>query len=80
MITPGTEVRFRRRDRGRWHTGVLTGPADGGAAVWVRDTGNGASRCLRLDRVELAAPNPNGRLVWRSIADMTHRPLQRSLL
>jgi hypothetical protein len=79
MIRPGVQVRFRRRDGAHWQTGTVTGPADGGAAVWVRDTTSGASRCLRLDRVELPEPGPKGGVVWRSAADVAHRPLQHSL-
>lgn len=79
MIVTGIEVRFRRRDRGRWHLGTITGQADGGAAVWVRDADNGASRCLRLDRVEVADRGPHGGIVWRTVAETSRRPLQRSL-
>ena len=71
---PGREVRFRRRDRGRWHTGIITGPADGGAACWVRDIDTGASRCLRLDQVEIAERGTKGGLVWASVAARRAQP------
>ncbi len=73
-IGPGREVRFRRRDRGRWHNGVISGPADGGAAYWVRDGYTGASRCLRLDQIEIAERGPRGGTVWETIATRTAQP------
>jgi len=78
MIRPGVEVRYRRRARGRWHSGVITGLTDKGGAVWIRD-GNGASRCFRLDQVELVGHDPNGATTWRTAADAQRRPQQLTL-
>lgn len=72
-------VRFRRKQRGRWHTGTVTGPADGGAALWVRDDGTGASRCLRLDQVEIPVRGPKGATVWVTAASVAGRPTQLTL-
>lgn len=73
-IERGRAVRFRRRSGGRWHPGTITGPADGGAALWVRDGYSGASRCLRLDQVEVAEPGPKGGTVWATVAATTPKP------
>jgi len=79
-IVPGREVRFRRCERGHWHPGVITGTADRGTAIWVRDGFTGASRCLRIDDVEVAMVGPKGGKVWVTVATASTLPVQTSLL
>lgn len=63
-IDIGTEIRFRRRDRGRWHLGKVTGFADEGTAVWILDEFTGATRCLRTEQIEIPDRGPRGGKIW----------------
>jgi hypothetical protein len=74
----GDRVRFRRREGGRWHTGVVRGrEADGSLAITDE---KGAARALPPDRVEVATPGPRGARGWESVAERAARTEQMRLL
>ena len=77
-LSAGDKVRFRRREGGRWHVGVLRGrEADGSLAI---SDEKGAARALPVDRVEVAAPGPRGARGWEPVAERAARTEQMRLL
>lgn len=77
-LAVGEKVRFRRREGGRWRTGVVRGlEADGSLAI---SDEKGAARALPVDRVEVAAPGPRGARGWEPVAERAARTEQMRLL
>lgn len=76
-LLPGERVRWRNRPGGRWREGtVVERERDG--SVGVRD-GDGASRALRVDRVEVRTRGPRGARTWEPLAARVDRTEQLSL-
>jgi hypothetical protein len=76
-LKAGEPVRWRRRDGGHWHDGVVIGrEADGSIAV--RDA-QGAWRSLPVDRLEARARGQRGAVHWVPLADRVSRPEQLGL-
>ncbi|MEY2568250.1 MAG: hypothetical protein QOE35_2779 [Actinomycetota bacterium] len=74
----GDKVRFRRREGGRWHTGIVRGrEADGSLAV---SDEKGAARALPLERVEVATAGPRGARSWEPLVERAARTEQMRLL
>jgi hypothetical protein len=67
-LRPGEPVRFRKGDRGRWHTGRLVAVERDGSLL-LHDA-DGAARSLRPERLEVRRPGRRGRLAWRNVADV----------
>ena len=77
-LSSGEKVRFRRREGGRWHVGVVKGrEADGSLAITDE---KGAARALPVERVEVAAPGPRGARGWEPVAARAARTEQMRLL
>jgi hypothetical protein len=73
----GDRVRYRRRDGGRWHEATVERrEADG--SIGVRD-GNGASRAIAVDRLEVRAVGPRGARTWERVAARAERDEQLGL-
>jgi hypothetical protein len=76
-LAPGDRVRWRERPGARWSEGkVVARERDG--SVGVRD-GNGASRALVHERLEVRARGPRGGHVWEPVAERATRTEQLSL-
>lgn len=73
----GERVRWRDRPGGRWREGtVVERERDG--SVGVRD-GKGASRALRIDRLEVRTRGPRGARTWEPLAARVRRTEQLPL-
>jgi len=75
-LAPGDRVRWRERPAARWSEGKVVGRERDGS-VGVRD-GNGASRALVPDRLEVRARGPRGGHVWEPVAERAARTDQLS--
>jgi transposase len=76
-LVVGDRVRWRDRPNSRPKEGTVTGRERDGS-VAVRD-GRGASRALRLERLEVAARGPRGGATWESVAERAARHEQMPL-
>lgn len=76
-IAPGDRVRWRDRRGTRWREGhVVARERDG--SVGVRDA-RGASRALRVDRLEVRDRGPRGGIVWEPLPERAARTEQLGL-
>lgn len=76
-LVEGDRVRWRERPGGRWREGrVLRRERDG--SVGVRD-GRGASRALRIERLEVRDRGPRGGVVWEALPERAARAEQLGL-
>jgi hypothetical protein len=73
----GDRVRFRAKERGRWHEGVVSGRHPDGS-VDVRDE-RGASRALRLERLEVRRAGRRGSPRWEAATTIAADPEQLGL-
>jgi hypothetical protein len=64
-LAEGDRVRWRAKPGGRWLEGRAVGRERDGS-VGVRD-GNGASRAITVDRLEVRAHGPRGGVVWEPL-------------
>lgn len=64
----GEPIRFRRRDRGRWIVGKVSGIAADGS-ITLHDP-DGSARSLRPEHVEIRRPGSRGRLRWRVVSEV----------
>ena len=77
-LAPGVRARFRRREGERWHLArVERIEADG--SLGLRDA-KGASRCIPMERVEVAANGPRGAPTWEPATERAARSEQQRLL
>ena len=76
-LSVGATVRFRRRVGGRWHDGVVEGLERDGS-VSVRD-GEGRSRSLRVESLEVKESGPRGAVRWVPVRDVAARTDQLTL-
>jgi hypothetical protein len=76
-LTAGDRVRWRDRTSSRWREGRVTGRERDGS-VGVRD-GRGASRALRVDRLEVRDRGPRGGVVWEPLPERMARTEQLGL-
>ena len=76
-LRAGEAVRFRRADRGRWHSGRLERIERDGS-IGVRDD-RGAARALRAEMVEVAATGPKGGGTWEPLVERMTRGDQLEL-
>jgi hypothetical protein len=76
-LKPGDRVRFRSKERGRWHEGVVVGRERDGS-IAVRDD-RGAARALALDRLEVRRTGPRGNPRWEPAPDIAARTEQLGL-
>lgn len=67
-LRPGEPVRFRKAERGRWHTGRLVAVERDGSLL-LHDA-DGAARSLRPERLEVRRPGRQGRLSWQRVPDV----------
>ncbi len=73
-LRAGEQVRFRRREHGRWELGtVIAIERDG--SIGVRDARGGA-RALPMARIEVRATGPRGARTWEPLADRASRTEQ----
>lgn len=77
-LRPGDRVRFRRRDGGRWHEGIVDRLERDGS-VGLHDA-KGAARAIPLDRLEVRTTGPRGAVGWEPGADRAARSEQLRLL
>ena len=77
-LRPGDRVRFRRRDGGRWHEGVVERVERDGS-LGLRDA-KGAARALPLDRLEVRTTGPRGATTWEPCPERAARTEQMRLL
>jgi hypothetical protein len=76
-LSAGERVRWRNRAGGRWREGtVVERERDG--SVSVRD-GKGASRALRVDRLEVRTRGPRGARTWEPLTRRANRTEQLPL-
>ena len=77
-VAVGDRVRFRRRERGRWREGVVSGVhKDGSIALHDED---GRARALSPERLELRTTGPRGAATWEPLLEHAARPDQLRLL
>ena len=76
-LVEGDRVRWRAKPGGRWLEGRAVGRERDGS-VGVRD-GNGASRAITVDRLEVRAHGPRGGAVWEPLAVRAARTEQLGL-
>jgi hypothetical protein len=76
-LRAGDRVRFRGKERGRWHEGVVVGRERDGS-ISVRDE-RGASRALHLERLEVRRTGPRGRPRWEPAVEIAARTEQLGL-
>jgi hypothetical protein len=76
-LVGGERVRWRDKPGGRWREGTVEGRERDGS-VGVRD-GNGASRALIVDRLEVRTRGPRGARTWEPLADRVERDEQLPL-
>jgi hypothetical protein len=76
-LTAGDRVRWRDRKSSRWREGRVVGRERDGS-VGVRD-GRGASRALRVDRLEVRDRGPRGGVVWEPLPERMARTEQLGL-
>ncbi len=76
-LTAGDRVRWRDRKSSRWREGRVIGRERDGS-VGVRD-GRGASRALRVDRLEVRDRGPRGGVVWEPLPERMARTEQLGL-
>jgi len=77
-VTVGAEVRFRRREGGRWHLASVERLERDGS-VGLRDR-KGAARAIPVDLIEVASTGPRGGRVWEPLTDVAARTQQLRLL
>lgn len=73
-LRPGDRVRFRRRDGGHWHEGVVERRERDGS-IGLRDA-RGAARALPVERLEVRSEGRRGGVVWEPVADRAARDEQ----
>jgi hypothetical protein len=76
-LVGGERVRWRDKAGGRWREGTVEARERDGS-VGVRD-GNGASRALAVDRLEVSTRGPRGARTWEPLADRVERDEQLPL-
>ncbi|PLS75531.1 MAG: hypothetical protein CYG61_06850 [Actinobacteria bacterium] len=76
-IRAGQRVRFRRGAGLRWHDGVATRIEKDGS-LGLRDA-KGATRAIRLERVEVRTAGPRGTPRWERLLDVAARTEQLRL-
>ena len=76
-LVGGERVRWREKSGGRWREGTVEGRERDGS-VGVRD-GNGASRALTGDRLEVRTRGRRGARTWEPLADRVERDEQLPL-
>jgi hypothetical protein len=76
-LVVGDRVRWRDRPSARPREGTVTGRERDGS-VGVRDA-RGASRALRVERLEVAVRGPRGGHAWESVAERAARQEQMAL-
>jgi hypothetical protein len=77
-LRPGEKVRFRRPDRARWQTGTVRRLERDGSLGLV--DGNGASRAVALELVEVRVAGPRGATAWEPLPVRAGRVEQLDLL
>ncbi len=77
-LAPGARVRFRRSGGTRWQVAVVERVERDGS-IGLRDA-KGASRCIPLDRLEVATTGRRGARTWEPAADLAARDEQLRLL
>ncbi|HVN50895.1 MAG TPA: hypothetical protein VMT43_05655 [Acidimicrobiales bacterium] len=77
-LTPGTKVRFRRRDAERWKDAVVVRRERDGS-LGLRDE-KGAARAIACERVEVRVPGPRGGQTWVPVPEWASRTEQLRLL
>ena len=73
----GDRVRFRKTSAARWSEALVEGIGRDGS-VAVRD-GQGATRSLAADRLEVKAKTKRGGFLWQPVVDRADRTRQRPL-
>jgi len=73
----GEQVRFRRRDRGRWQLGAVHRIERDGS-LRITDA-QGAARTVALAEVEVAVPGGRRIPRWEPVADRAARAVQLTL-
>jgi hypothetical protein len=76
-LARGDRVRWRERPGARWSEGKVVGRERDGS-VGVR-AGNGASRALVAERLEVRGRGPRGGHVWEPVAERAARTEQLPL-
>lgn len=76
-LAAGDRVRWRDRRSSRWREGRVIGIERDGS-VGVRDA-RGASRALRVDRLEVRDRGPRGGVVWEPLPERVARTEQLGL-
>jgi hypothetical protein len=76
-LVVGERVRWRPKPGGRWREGRVVGRERDGS-IGVRDAG-GASRALRLERLEVTGEGPRGARIWEAALDRAARAGQMAL-
>lgn len=77
-LRSGAEVRFRRREGGRWRPAIVERIERDGS-IGLRDP-KGAARAIPSELIEVAGEGPRGGRVWEPLPDVIARVEQLRLL
>ncbi|MFZ6004819.1 MAG: hypothetical protein ACOYXM_12910 [Actinomycetota bacterium] len=77
-LRPGDRVRFRQREGGAWHEGIVERRERDGS-IGVRDE-RGAARALAIERLQVRTTGRRGGVLWEPVADRASRDEQLGLL
>ena len=76
-LRPGDKVRYQRTTGGRWQQATVERRERDGS-VGVRDS-KGASRALKVERLEVRTSGPRGAVTWEPVAERASRTEQMEL-
>lgn len=77
-LAPGTAVRFRRRDGGRWRPARVERLERDGS-IGLRDE-KGAARAIPIELIEVSGSGPRGGTIWEPLAEVAARTEQLRLM
>jgi hypothetical protein len=76
-LRPGDKVRYQRTTGGHWQQATVERRERDGS-VGVRDS-KGASRALKVERLEVRTSGPRGAVTWEPVAERASRTEQMEL-
>lgn len=77
-VAPGTSVRFRRREGGRWRLARVERLERDGS-IGLRDE-KGAARAIPMELIEVSGTGPRGGPIWEPLPEVAARTEQLRLM